>query len=168
MILYATYAAKMAFVPFYNTRNETVHVLGMFCVDGHVPVFSIDDNMCNETVLLMMSIISHKGCDNNLNVQTTAPLQGATRSIVSSYPTVTHPAARHASQWVNDSSTATRCLTVSVMRAHRDKPKRTSCLGFVYCGGHGIAVNGCCSHFYGVLLGSVNSIVGGRMMGFWS
>ena len=69
---------------------------------------------------------------------------------------------------VNDSSTATRCLTVSVMRAHRDKPKRTSCLGFVYCGGHGIAVNGCCSHFYGVLLGSVNSIVGGRMMGFWS
>ena len=45
MILYATYTAKKTFVPLYNTRDKPIHVLGMLCIDGHVSVFSIDDDM---------------------------------------------------------------------------------------------------------------------------
>ena len=45
MVFYATYAAQEAFVPFHDACDKAIHVLGMLSIDGHVPVFSIDNDM---------------------------------------------------------------------------------------------------------------------------
>lgn len=45
MVLYSTDAAKKTIVAFHNTRYKTIHVLGMICIDGHVSVFCIDNDV---------------------------------------------------------------------------------------------------------------------------
>lgn len=45
MVFYATDTAKKTIVTLHNTRNKTIHVLGVIRIDGHVSVFCIDDDM---------------------------------------------------------------------------------------------------------------------------